>query len=319
MCLTPLVLGLSTLDTPCASASLELAGRYAMVVQDAGSDPIFSLHRARVEASLGRDGAWTRVALMPARSGDGSGDYGVAGESLVYSLQIAEVGYTRGPLGLTAGLVDDPWGLTGNVAWGHISWSGIMSSRNGWTHRSDLGVVGAFETGPVTASVTVSNGEGAKRPEQNDAKNVAGLVTVAVMDLPLSVTLYGSQGSLGADNAGNHRVGVRVHGQAPRLGYGVEGLAAWGVGGDESATPRGVSGWVSAGRDLPVTAVVRADAWQDLPGDADTNGLRAIAWAGPELGPATVALGVEHTRTGGGSTDSTMFGVQLSSRLATVR
>lgn len=253
---------------------------------------------------MSKNGVWGRVAMMPSQSGD------VAGQGWTQFFQIAEAGFTRGNVGMAMGLVDDPWAISGNAAWGHVPWTTPMSARNGWGYRSDLGAVVAWQNALLLASLTVSAGEGSNAPDTNTMPAVAGFVRVTPNDeLPVAVELYGSYGTVGVDDSANHRAGLRVHGDTPTLGYGLEGVYAVGIGGDEDRTPWGASAWVNAGTELPVAAALRADVWND-----DGNNVRVLAYAGPRIGPGVLALGVENTRTP--NDDVTMATLQLGSVIA---
>ena len=322
MCIAPIAIALTGPADDCVHLAFDVAGRYALTLPDNGVNRDLTLQRARLEFAATRDGGHARVALMPVRTGGGSGAIGINGEALVYTLQVAEAGYTRGPVTLAAGLVDDPWAISSNATWGGQTFAPGFGVMNGWTVRSDLGAVVAFHQEWLAASVTWTTGEGVDRPERNDGKTLSGLVTAHLPKVPLSVTLYGSEGSVGLSSARNHRAGGRLHGETPHLRYGAETTLAWGVGGVGSRTPRAASGWIAAGQELPLVALVRVDAWREEPGATDSDGLRAMAWVGPKMGPTSLTLGVQHTRLDelarplagvGALESSTMVGVQLSS------
>lgn len=100
---------------------LEVAGEGRRTTPDDGPSRELRLARGLVELQSRPPGpASARLRLEPVRSGGESGYVGVAGESIVPRVQVAEAGLVAAPFGrvrVVAGLVDDPWVRTAEEAW----------------------------------------------------------------------------------------------------------------------------------------------------------------------------------------------------------
>jgi hypothetical protein len=293
--LSPLLspaLGSDLASPGCIAAGLEMAGRVEQRFPSGGIDRAFALPRARTGVGVSAQGAGARLLLGTVRSGGDDGYIGVDGEALVPRVEVADARFQAPAVGLSiaAGLVDDPWVVTGNQAWGYRPFAAEMSQDQGWNERSDLGALAAW-TSPgawVTAATTLTSGEGLARRERNGGQNLAGLVVVRPMAATahpdgLQVTIYGRDGSRGLGLSRDHRLAGRVSGQlGPALG-GVEHMRAWGVAGDAARRPTGWSAWAGTRADQPLALVARLDRI-DLDPDGDDDRLHVLrAGAGARL------------------------------------
>ncbi|MCB9796441.1 MAG: hypothetical protein H6741_27405 [Alphaproteobacteria bacterium] len=291
---TPAAPGPAESSGPCLSWDLDVAGQLEATRPVVGLSRQLSLTRARAELGL-RGGSWAsaRVALEPVRSGGVSGYAGIDGESLVPRFQIAEARADWASLGLAAavGLVDDPWVITGQQAWGLPGIALPMTTGSGWMERADLGGWVAW-TAPrelATLSVVSLSGEGYTRRERNDGQDVGAMLRLrplALTALPpelLVVSGFARSGSRGIEYARNHRAGLRITSTDPRVAGGIEVLAAWGVDADSARTPAGLSAWARTGDALPALGWVRVDLMEADWGDADTRTTTLHVGGGPTL------------------------------------
>lgn len=298
--------------SPCLRAHTEVAGRGSVSVPDDGIARTLTVPRARLELGLGLgDRVGTRVAWSAVRSGGEDGYTGIDGESLVAGLVVAEGRWAAPKLGFAvgAGVIDDPWVLSGEQAVGFRELVPTLGEQEGWMDRADLGGWVGFGAPAHVASLRVdlTAGEGSRYRERNEGKNTA--ITLRVLPFALAgvperlvVTAYGRDGSRGLTLVRDHRLGARVHGEIGPLEAGVEGLVCWGVDGDALREPRGVSAWTTlqfgelmAGDvDVPVPLVVfaRADLIAEARDNPDAGTLQTVLATGVEL-PAVSGAG-EH-------------------------
>lgn len=294
---------------PTLAARLDLAGRYARLLPDAGVSQALTLPRAKVGVGAGVGPASGRVLLAAVRSG-GDADYvGVEGEALLAEVQVAEARLDLRGAGLAvgAGLVDDGWVVTGERAWGLPAVAPALGESLGWLDRSDVGGWAGW-TSPgreLAVRAELTTGEGARGRERNDGKDLGGIVTARPLaDHPdaLVVQVYGRQGSRGLAAARDHRVGARVSGATPWADAGVEALAAWGVDGDAERAPWALSGWAVAHPWRGAVGLVRYDRAVEVAGDPEavTGTVHLGAgWDvvdGPDAG--RLLLGWSYTRAG---------------------
>ncbi|MCB9795468.1 MAG: hypothetical protein H6741_22410 [Alphaproteobacteria bacterium] len=281
-------------EAPCVSWNLDLAGQLEGTRPVQGLSQQLRLSRGRVELGMrGAEWASGRVALEPVRSGGATGYTGIDGESLVPRFQIAEarLDWSRVGLAVAMGLVDDPWVIEGQQAWGLPGVALPMATDQGWMERADLGGWLAW-TAPrelATLSLVSLSGEGYTRRERNDGQDVGAMLRLrplALAGMPpelLVVSGFARSGSRGIEYAQNHRAGLRITSTDPRVAGGVELLAAWGVDSDGSRTPGGASAWVRTGDALPALAWARVDLVSHERGDPDTRATSLILGAGPSL------------------------------------
>lgn len=293
----------------CVAGDADVAGRASLSVPDAGISRALSLPRARFGGALGYGSvAAARVEVAAVRSGGEAGYVGVDGEALVPEITVAEarVGWPAFGLAAGAGVVDDPWVRSGDLAQGLRDVAPGFGEEAGWMDRSDVGgwVGWSAPRRLVVARVDVSAGEGARFRERNEGKDVAA--TVTVRPLPdtegLAVTVFGRDGSRGLGLARDHRLGLRVSGAPDGWTWGLEGLAAWGVGGDAERQPVATSAWLLARPVGPIVFFGRLDLATEALGEAEAGSGAWFAGAGVELGgklrPARVLLGYQGLRVG---------------------
>lgn len=301
-------------EEACLFANFDVAGRLDTTFPDPGIQSRALLTRSRVELGIAsKHNVLGRLAVDGRQSAPESGYIGLEGESVYARVQIAEARYVLPRFGVSvaAGLIDDPWVITGNQSWDFRPLAPIQAEREFWSDRSDYGGAITWIAPKRLVSVTASmlSGEGLQRRERNDGKDLHGLIEVRplaavdpVLTEALVVTLYGREGSRGVGQARDHRLGGRLHGRASGIGYGGAIYKAWGVLGDPDRVPFGAELWATADVDL-LTAAVRADFADQRPGTPQTNDLLLMAAVGvrpPERPqrPAHLMVGVQHQRLG---------------------
>ena len=300
------------IDTaPALSADADLAGRIGLRTPAVGLTRVVELSRARVEVGVGSGHAQARLALTPTRSGGATGYVGVAGESLVPIVQIAEarVDVPVAGLAVAAGVVDDLWAVTGQSAWGLPAVSDTAGLAFGMVNRSDLGAWASWSAPDRWFSVTaqLASGEGHQRRERNNGKDISILATVRPLrdgdtDV-LGVSLLARDGSRGLLSAADHRMGARIWTDHRLMGAGLEYLRGLGSGGDPSLRPHTLSMWTRTGHDLPAVGWIRLDqssASRDVP---MSGTLVVHAGAGPRVplaadGSGAVLIGWQRGRVG---------------------
>lgn len=301
----------SPTSATCPWAEVEVAGRASLAIPDAGISRAFSLPRARIAGGLAYGSlAAARVEVTAVRSGGAAGYIGVDGEALVPEVQIAEARVAWPAWGLAggAGVVDDPWVVSGDAAQGLRDVAPGFGEGAGWMDRSDVGAwIGwGAPRRLVSARVDLSAGEGARFRERNEGKNVAATVTIRPLQSTedLAVTVYGRDGSRGLGLARDHRVGLRVSGAPGGWTWGAEGLAAWGVGGDADRQPVAASVWFLARPAGPLLVYGRLDLASEALGEPDAGSTAWFAGAGLDLGgdarPVRILVGYQGTRVDDG-------------------
>lgn len=280
----------------CVQVGAEVAGRLVQTFPAGGIDRAFTLPRNRFELGLERGGTSGRLILGGVRSGGEDSYIGVAGESIVPQVQVAEARYRAQRLGLTVafGLVDDPWVVTGNNSWDLRAVAPGLGEDNGWLERSDLGAVVAW-TAPgswATVAASMTSGEGLARRERNNGQDTSGLLVVRPLagvedgEALLQVHAFYRDGSRGLGLAPDHRLGARLTHRSPWAAGGLEFLSATGVQADGSRNPRGVSAFAQVTPPpAPAVAFARLDRIDEEPGTDETNRSTLRLGGGLELPP----------------------------------
>jgi hypothetical protein len=298
-------------DEACLYVAAEAAGRLDLTWPDPGIAAQARMERARLElGAVTGAGAGFRVAVDGRRSAPESGYIGLEGESFYGRILIAEGSWSLTQVGLTlaGGLVDDPWVLSGNRAFGFRPFAPSVAAYAGLAPRSDLGgtLTWVSKNQTVDALVSLQSGEGLARRERNDGKDLHARVTVRPIPddaQALAIAIYGRQGSTGTASARNHRFGARVSSRWNGLVAGTELLAAWGVDGDTERTPKVWSTWTGwdQGWGLGFVRLDLADLDADTQEDGQTD-VWAVAGVRPPgdapQAPAYLAFGVHHTAYG---------------------
>lgn len=286
-------------DTLCLQLDLDVAGRAAWTTPAAGVSRELLLSRGQAELELRAPVASARLNLDAVRSGGAAGYVGVAGESLLPRLQVAEARLDLAPLGLAAagGLVDDLWVIGAQDAWALPAVALTMGQEQGWMERSDLGMWAAW-TAPqrlVTISASALSGEGLARRERNNGQNLMGIVTLRPLGLTglpadrVELSVMAREGSRGLSYAPDHRVGARATLNHPVATTSAELLLGWGYDTDSKALPAGLSLSARCGQRCPVIAWARVD-WTTNQRDLDASD--TLTWRvglGPKLPGPTVA------------------------------
>jgi hypothetical protein len=319
----------------CVAASIEVAGRGAVVFPDEALSQTIDLSRARVGLGVAAGPAWVRFRTSATRSADDDSYIGVAGEAWVPAIDGAVVGATFAGFSGEVGIVPDPWVVAGNRAWGLDALVPTFGEALAWIPPSDTGLALRWNGlgDRVDVVGVLSSGEGANRRERNEGKDLSGALSVAPLASPaLVLTLYGRNGSRGLGYARAHRVGARVAGEVERVAYGGELLLAWGIADDAERAPVGGSAWVRARPIGPLLLAARGDTWTEDMADPDALAWRALGGAGVavDVGAGTLyaLAGADHTARGeavslfsgapAGAAATTLYlhvGLELSARL----
>ncbi len=280
----------------CVQVGAEVAGRFARLLPEGGIDRQFSLPRSRFELGLARDGAAGRLVLGGVRSGGEDSYIGVAGESIVPQVQVAEAKYTaaRAGLAVSMGLVDDPWVVTGDQSWDLRAVAPGLGESNAWLERSDLGAIVGWTApqGWATTALSLTSGEGLARRERNSGQDTSALLVVRPLT-PLSrgadllqLHVWARDGSRGLGRAPDHRLGVRVTHRSDWAAGGVELLSATGIQGDAARTPTGRSAYVQVTPpQVPTLAFARWDDVHEQPSVPATHRKTLRLGAGIRLPP----------------------------------
>jgi hypothetical protein len=281
----------------CVLFDLDAAGRFAGTLPAVGIARGFQLPRAHFWLGLNLgEVVDVRMQFAAVRSGGNTGYIGVDGEAIVPRFNVAEARFTwrQGGLGVYGGLIEDAWVKDSNAAWSYRPIAATFGEEADWFDRSDIGV-GVEWSAPrriAGVNVTLTTGEGLRFRERNTGWNTTATATfrpLAIADAGmgqlLEVGILARDGSKGLGVARDHRAGFRVGGHLPYVDVQVEGLAAFGVGGDGERTPQALS--VYAGiRDLSIArGFLRADLVREQPGNDDANWLRLRAGGGVALPP----------------------------------
>lgn len=291
---------------------LEVAGEGRLTTPDDGLSRELRLARGLAELQARPPGpALARLRLEPVRSGGESGYVGVAGESIVPRVQVAEAGLVAAPFGrvrVVAGLVDDPWVRAAEEAWDLPAVAAALPEGEGLMARSDLGAAASWESPGRHLSLTTSllSGEGLDRRERNEGQDLQAMLALRPLadadPRRLELSLMARDGSRGVDLARDHRLGLRVQGEQRWLHAGAEGLLGWGLDADPAQRPAGASAWARQGPALPAVAWLRVDHARAQVDDPRTATTTLRLGGGPGLGgrrdrqAAWLALGIEHVR-----------------------
>ncbi|MCB9683018.1 MAG: hypothetical protein H6733_16245 [Alphaproteobacteria bacterium] len=280
------------LGDACLGGVLDVAGRGTLAFPDVGLSRRVELARGRMQLAVDVGTIRARVAFVATRSAAPTGYLGIDGEAIVPKLQIAEARVDLPVAGLaaSAGVVDDLWTISAQDRWGLRYVARTLGDDRGWMFRSDLGgwVSWTGPRGVASLSASLTTGEGADLRERNEGKDVAGLLVVhplafTARPILLEVALYGREASRGVERSRDHRIGARVDVAERRVGAGVETLVGWGLDGDPSVLPAGVSAWARTGPALPLVGWARVDlGWGDRR-DADTLTTSWRVGVGPML------------------------------------
>lgn len=260
-------MGAEPTDTGCAFVDVGAAARLFATTPDAGVSRGVALPWARAELGVHTSGdAQARVVLQPTRSGGDQGYVGVAGESLVPIVLIAEARWDWRAAGLAvaSGVVDDAWAMTVQPAWGYRPLLRPMVVEQGFVPRADTGgwLAWTAPEGLAEVVVSVTSGEGYQRRERNDGVDttVVGRVhPLATLDTDVDLVVAGfaREGSYGLGQAPDHRGGGLVAVVHPWAAGGVDGLFGTGLG-----TPRCGRRGSRRGRGRATTAPSRRSSAQ---------------------------------------------------------
>ena len=247
---------------------LEVAGQFEFISPAVGIDRSFQLSRVIWTSTLQQGPALARLELGAVRSGGSDSYIGVAGESIVMQVRIAEAQWRPDSIHAeaAAGLVEDLWVAEANTVWDFRSLSPSVGEYEGWMERSDLGMraqLGLLNN-RLQGGVSMTSGEGLANRERNAGQNAAAILRwVQPMgadgDDSLRLSVYGRNGSRGLSFARDHRVGGILSADVSGMNLGAGALKAWGVDGDAESQPMTVSIWASGRSNWLVMPFLRLD------------------------------------------------------------
>lgn len=289
-------------DDACVSATIDVAGGATAAFPSVGVSRTLDLARAQARAIVRDHGIAARVGLGAVRSGGSDGYIGVAGESIVPQVQLAEARVdTAFGLRLSGGFLDDPWVAGADAAWGPSAVVEAFPLSSGWYDRSDLALGASWTAARQLVSIggRLASGEGLARRERNDGKDASAIIAIRPFtDHPerLAFELYGRDGSRGLSSARDHRVGARVTAATDAARGGVELDKAWGVEGDPARAPIAASAWGIATPGELALVLVRCDAILEVPrdgasGHTATTGAIGATWRGTTLSGRVIGGG----------------------------
>ena len=321
-------------DQACIYAELDIAAQLAHERSPSTVSTPWSVPRSRLELGLSYDDLLSvRVAT---RLDGGAVELGLSATPPTPTIEIAEARVTVPPLGtaLAAGLIDDPWVVSGERAWTYRPLAPVLAERQGWLGRSDLGGVVTFNAPRQAVEVhgRLTAGEGVTGREQT--AGIDGDLTVVVRpfrfwsapqpDLVVLAALF-HRGRDPVADVNAHRYGLRVHtrivpacngivGSCGAYVAGLELLVAHGVNGAGGRSPLGTSLWAVVDANLGLTATTRLDLISQEVGDQGSWLLAAGARhpvEGSERRVGHLVVGYQRDWVEGGDTAHTIF-VQLA-------
>jgi hypothetical protein len=285
---------------PCAFMDIDLGARAEQSWPLIGVSRQILLTRSRAEFGGTAEAVTGRVVVGVARSGGNEGYIGIDGESLVPVVQVAEARVDLAEYGLrfAGGVLDDSWVVPGEEAWRIPAAGKVITDQNGWMDRSDLAARAAFSVPRLSASLTFSNGEGYRRRERNNGKDVTLVATLRpILDDPylLSIAALARDGSRGLGSARDHRLGLRVASAGTLGTAGIELDAAFGVDSDPLRTPIALSAWGVFDGESPWYAFIRGDLTEEVPKDASSVWGLGRAGVGRRFGEGVgrISVGLE--------------------------
>jgi hypothetical protein len=297
----------------CLFMDLQAAGRAYLSVPDTGVSRGVALSRARAELGARAHDVSARIVVNAVRSSGEEGYLGIDGEAYVPEFRVAEARVDLAGLGLAlaAGLVDDPYVMTVQPAWGRRDLLAPLATDQGYLDRSDVGgwLGWTSPRGLLSATLSVTTGEGYTRRERNDGVNVTGVLHLRPVpqegsSVAPELVVLAREGSRGLSSAPDHRVGAAALLHHRYLVAGAELLVGWGLQGDASRQPLGFSGWVRTADELPLAGAARTDVARDERSATSSEEVMLLAAVGPRLpwkvraAPLVLMAGYEGRRIG---------------------
>jgi hypothetical protein len=282
-----------------ARVDAELFTGYRYTDTGAASAHEFDLDRGELGLSLdwaGILGGELRVETV--RSASPESLMGIDGDSLVLRAKRAwgSARLDRGPVvaEVRAGLVTDPWIEALDRAFDHRAVDPSLAERAAWIDASDLGAVaaGSLYGDRLRLALAFGNGEGRRRLEQNEGKNLTAVLagrplrgTLRGEEAHVDVLLLARDGSAGPGSSRSHRFGAAIAFDLGLARGGIEVQRALGAGGRSAIEAEGLGAWLAATwRPWRVGLVARLDELDLDRARADTG--RQIVTAGAWVDPA---------------------------------
>ena len=269
----------------------------AMAVRTTQELPMEGLHRymqlpqLRLQTSHVFDSFFIQTRSDGIRSASAGSYIGIEGETMVWAIHRAQAGYRRGNWTVFGGMIDDLWVLRQNDLWGNRNQAFGMAERNGWLSRSDIGMAAQYRNERAYAQVRISTGEGSNFEERNNG--ITTQMLGAVQFGTHEVSVFGQEGSQGISSSPAHRVGMRIS-SSDDLGYGLEVMKSWGVQGDSTLSPLGVSAWFARRPTTGLWGFVRGDlvAYEE---PAQANGWLGLGWGLAPFAHIVLATGQQYS------------------------
>ena len=182
-------------------------------------------------------------------------------------------------------MIDDLWVLR-QMTCGAMKSSFWYGRANGWLSR------------PILNGCAARNNEPTHRFESQQERETFnnGITTQilgAVQFGAHEVSIFGQEGSQGVSSSPSHRVGMRIS-SSDAFGYGLEVMKSWGVQGDSTLSPLGVSVWLTRRATTGLWGFVRGDlvAYEE---PAQANGWLGLGWGLAPFAHIVVATGQQYS------------------------
>ena len=217
----------------------------------------FRLLRAETGLLVGY-GPWARgeVRLEAIRSAGAQSLFGVDQNSMVLRVKRAWAGlglnFSGFRVEVQGGMVFDPWVEAVQSGYDYRGVSALVTERGEFYDAADLGAKLMFSGwgGLLEVALGFANGEGRNQVEQNNGKNITGVVTIrpwmpTLFGQPaaLGIVLAARDGSLGAGSVRNHRYSAALTFRSARVHGGIEYAFADGYLGRAARMSDGLGLW----------------------------------------------------------------------------
>ena len=240
--------------------------------------------------------AGANITVDTVRSSSNRSYQGIDGDAILPRLKwaFAEATPWKHYLALRAGIVPDLLLQYAEASWGYRVQGPTGLERDGLYSPGDLGasVEAALPWQLGSAALQFGNGEGISLREQNNGKNLTGVLRLSPLRFhapDFLIHLLFRDGSIGAGTAADRRASVGVTYAGPKLGAGAVGTMAFGYRGVGDRTSGHLTGWLRGELPACFGLLGRLDAlWPDVSG-RDSVQLRVIGGVSYAL-PSLVRL-----------------------------
>ena len=266
-----------------------MALRFTQELPMTGVYRYLDIPQLRFQSSHVSNGFFLQTRIDGIRSASDGSYIGIDGETIVWTLNRAQFGWSNGKIVLYGGMTDDLWVYGQNESWLHRNQFLGMSETYGLMSRADIGFSGRYQGRNWSVQMRMASGEGEKYQERNLGLNTQLQASIDIFGQ--EVLLFGQEGSRGFGSSPEHRIAMRVTSKES-IGYGVEVMKAWGVQGDPSLTPLTASVWLRNKPKEGLWGYLRSDVMSfDAPASAS-----AVVGLGYGFSPNThLVIGTNHT------------------------